>query len=541
MKYLYLLLFLFNLSFINSQNTVGIFLNTEESFNGFTLFTPFSSTNTYLINNCGEIINKWESDFTPAASVYLLENGDLLRTSQINNPNINFGGIGGKIEKYDWDNNLIWEYDYSTDLISQHHDIYPLQNGNVLILAVTTITESEAIANGRDPTKIIAGKIYNEQIIEVQPTGSSGGVIVWEWNMSDHLIQDFDATKNNFGVVADNPQLLDFNYLGFGDGDFTWLHANSMQYNEQLDQIILSTRLLSEFYIIDHSTTTAEAASNSGGTYDNGGDFLYRWGNPQAYQRGTELDRKLFGQHTPHFIKEGLNDAGKIMIFNNGITRDPSFSEIFIITPPTSSPGFYTLNSGSNYGPENPDYIYSNPSNFYSPILSNGQRLANGNILICEGNSGHFFEIDTDGNIVWEYVNPDTLFGILTQGEIPSGNSVFRVERFALDYPAFDGRNLEPGLPIELEPDLGDCQTLNITTNEKISNIDLYPNPVKNILSFNSEDNINIIRVYSISGKELINEKPKSNSLDLSNLATGFYIIKLISDKSIYTQKVIKN
>lgn len=63
---------------------------------------------------------------------------------------------------------------------------------------------------------------------------------------------------------------------------------NGIDYNPVLDQIALSTHNLNEWYIIDHSTTTAEAATSSGGNSGKGGDLLYRWGNPAAYQATKE-------------------------------------------------------------------------------------------------------------------------------------------------------------------------------------------------------------------------------------------------------------
>ena len=89
-----------------------------------------------------------------------------------------------------------------------------------------------------------------------------------------------------------------------------WLHINAVAYNAELDQIMLSVFEFSEIWVIDHSTTTAEAAGHEGGKYGKGGDLLYRWGNPRAYRAGTVKDQKLFGQHNAHWIAKGFPARG---------------------------------------------------------------------------------------------------------------------------------------------------------------------------------------------------------------------------------------
>ena len=75
-KYNFLVLICFLISFsICSQNTVGTILNSTASYNAYTLFTV--KKETYLINNCGQVINQWFSDYNSGKSVYLLENGNL--------------------------------------------------------------------------------------------------------------------------------------------------------------------------------------------------------------------------------------------------------------------------------------------------------------------------------------------------------------------------------------------------------------------------------------------------------------------------------
>src|SRR5207248_2769403 len=44
-----------------------------------------------------------------------------------------------------------------------------------------------------------------------------GGEIVWEWHAWDHLIQEFDPQKANYGVVADHPERVDINFAGAGE------------------------------------------------------------------------------------------------------------------------------------------------------------------------------------------------------------------------------------------------------------------------------------------------------------------------------------
>ncbi|AUC82347.1 hypothetical protein CW733_09460 [Lacinutrix sp. Bg11-31] len=523
-----------------SQNTVGTLTNTPESFDGLTLLYPSSSNETYLIDNCGQVINQWTSNYTPGASAYLLENGNLLRTGKITNSDINFGGVGGKLELFDWDNTLLWEYTYSSPNFSQHHDIYPLPNGNILVLAVSTMETLEAVQAGRDPLLLSDGKLFNEQIIELQPVGTNQANIIWEWNIKDHLVQDYDPLKDNYGIVADNPQLLDINFLNYDNPVANWLHINSIQYNETLDQIILSSRKLSEIYIIDHSTTTQESSSHTGGIYGKGGDFLYRWGNPEAYGKGNSTNRKLDGQHYPHWIADTLTDEGKILVFNNG--NSVGYSSVEIIDPPTTSSGVYLYNNSTGYGPNSSEWNYTSPTptDFFSSILSSAQRLPNGNTLICDGDSGYFFEIDINNTIVWEYVNPDTSNGILSQGDVSSGNFTFRAKKFSFDYPAFNGRDLTPGNPIEANPDLSNCNLLTVSEYSlDETSIKLYPNPILDYLTIDYPKTINSLEVYTIFG-QLLKKVTNTKTIRFEKIASGLYLIKISTDDGSITKKIIK-
>ncbi|MFQ5498604.1 MAG: aryl-sulfate sulfotransferase, partial [Candidatus Zixiibacteriota bacterium] len=292
------------------DQTVGLFLYDTAAFDGYTLFSPMPDSTTYLIDMYGRVVHSWTADLEPGNLAYLLENGHLLLAARVSSQGL---GAGGRVQEFDWDGNLLWEFDYNSAQYIQHHDIEPLPNGNILILARETRTRLEAIALGRDPSLLFQDVIWPEHIIEVEPTGLNGGNIVWEWHLWDHLIQDYDSTKANYGIVADHPELLDINFT-VASGLADWIHANSVDYNPLFNQLVISVRRQSEIWIIDHSTSTAEAASHSGGNSGKGGDILYRWGNPQGYDRGDSSDAMLSGQHDARWIEPGFPGEGNLLI-----------------------------------------------------------------------------------------------------------------------------------------------------------------------------------------------------------------------------------
>jgi len=450
---------------VAAARTVGLFFyDADNVFTGYTLFAPKHYTRTYLINNEGRLVHTWDSEYEPGQSVYLLENGHLLHAC-FTQGELTGGGEGGRMEEYDWDGNLVWEFDYSTSQYMSHHDIRPLPNGNVLLLVVEKKTYAQVIAAGFNPALLHpeiqqTGCMLPDSVVEVQPVGSSGGNVVWAWHVWDHLIQDYDPSKANYGVVADHPELIDVNGSG-GEVRPFWNHMNSIDYNDQFDQIVLSVRGNSEIWVIDHSTTTAQAAGHTGGTYNRGGDLLYRWGNPSTYGAGGPSDQTLFEQHDAQWIAAGLPGAGNILVFNNGNNRPAGqYSSVDEIVPPVDANGYYSQQPpGVPYGPAAAvwSYVADNPTDMYSEAISGAQRLPNGNTLIDDGVHGDLFEVTPAGETVWRYVDPVINTGPLVQGAaIPLDdrghqyNAVFKVRRYAPDYPGLVGRDLTPGDPIEL-------------------------------------------------------------------------------------------
>jgi len=537
------------------QQTVGLFLNDSASYNGYTLIAPTGSSSDYLIDNCGYVVKSWTSNYIHGESSYLLENGNLLRTARISS-NFPSGGTGGRIEMYNWEGDLIWSYNYSTAEYHHHHDLELLPNGNILLIAWEARSVSEAIGAGRDPAFTGNNGVWSERVVEIKPVGIDEADIVWEWHLWDHLVQDFDSEKDNFGIVSDHPERIDANYAtstgGLGGGT-DWIHLNAIDYNAELDQIIINSRVFSEFWIIDHSTTTEEAATSEGGNSGKGGDILYRWGNPQTYDRGLQSDQNLFGQHDTQWIPEGYPDEGKIMMYNNGQGRpNGNYSSVDIIEPPVDAEGNYQIETDQAYGPSQLFWTYDGQPNdvFYSTNISGANRLPNGNTIVCVGRDGHFFEIDPDGNIVWDYINPVMPSGPVSQGtNIINGNSVFRAYRYGTDYPAFEGKDLTPGDLLELNPLPSDCQifdgTVSTSKPQELENISVLGNPIRDLLSIENETGKQIIiQVVDLMGRVLLFEKIDDQLIhfETNHWVSGLYLLR-ISDsesKQFYIQKIIK-
>lgn len=435
----------------NPGQTVGLFLDTPKACPGYTLFAPKHNFVTYLINNEGQIVHSWtKSKYEPGQVVHLLPNGHMIRSCMLRVQGGTGGGEGGRIEEYDWEGNLVWEFDHATRDYQLHHDLKPMPNGNFLALMVERKTREQALAMGFQPNMMRDDYLVPDAIVEIQPIRPKGGKIVWEWHVWDHLIQNTDQTKPNYGDPAAHPELVDVACNGRATAAF-WNHMNSLDYNAKLDQISMSVRGCNEIWIIDHSTTTKEAAGHTGGKHGKGGDLIYRWGNPAAYQRGTLQDKQLVQQHDGVWIPDGYPGAGHLTIFNNGYDR--GWSSIEEIVPPMDANGRYLLEAGKPYGPAKPVWNYEakNRTDFFSSEISGAHRLPNGNTLICAGVVGHLFEVTPTGEMVWQYVNPMVRGGILAQGELPGKdmrghlwNAVFKVHRYAPDYPGLAGRDLTP-------------------------------------------------------------------------------------------------
>jgi len=193
---------------------------------------------------------------------------------------------------------------------------------------------------------------------------TTNGEIVWEWRSWEHLDTGIDR------ITA------------LQDPRDEWTHANGLAELPN-GNIIVSFRQISTVIIIDRKTA----------------EIIWKLGAPP-----------LSGQHAPMPLTNG-----NLLLFDNGphrLDHTMPFSRVIEVDLSTKQIVW--------------KYQERREHEFFSPRISNAQRLPNGNTLVCEGDFGRLFEVTREGELVWEYVNP--FFG-----EGPNGfnNRVFRAYRYS--------------------------------------------------------------------------------------------------------------
>ena len=553
-KYLQvLLLAVFCTLGLNAQNTVGLLsYDIMKAYDGYNLMYPHNQPNVYLLNNCGEIVNVWEDDanFRPGNTAYLTEDGYLYKTKRdamVTSDAIWAGGGGALLEIRDWDNNLMYQFEMNDSLYRLHHDFAVMPNGNIIALAWEYKSTDECIAAGRDTSTLAQGVLWPDWVFELNPFEDT---IVWEWHSWDHLVQDFDSTKANFGVIADHPELIDVNY-GRPDGHPDWHHGNALDYNAELDQIIVSIPYFDEVWIIDHSTSTAQAASSAGGFSNIGGDLMFRWGNPITYAAGDSSDQKLFFQHDSHWIDDFLDFShpyyGRIAVFNNRFGGN--YSTANVINPAWEMYDWNYLkdeNTGQ-FLPDEVDLTLLHPDTFplYSTGLSGVQFLPNGNVLLNAGRFGYAFEMTPDNEIVWEYVTPLRAGMAVSQGEMLSinNNLTFRMKRYPADFEGFDGKDLSSQGYIEMNPDTNYCALLTSVEQIMIDDaFNIYPNPADERITVEWDGmKYAQLELYSLQGQKLESMTASGGRLylDTRQYQNGVYLVAIRTESAFYTKPVV--
>ncbi len=358
--------------------------DADKFHNGLALLIENGQPNAYMVNKEGERLFTWTFDRNMGNDLELLPDGRVIGMFKVDSPQITAGGFGGIAAIVNPDMSVDWEFEYSSSDYIAHHDVELLPNGNVLIMVWERIDLVTAQQGGSQS----AVDIIPEKLIEVDPSTDQ---IVWEWRAWDHIIQDVDNNLPNFGVIADNPQRVNINYVNNAAGDI--MHANSIDYDADKDVIYMSVNFWNEVWVIDHSTTTAEAAGTTGGNYGKGGDLIYRFGNPLAYNnaQGTTMFNK---NHFANLLEGGVPGTGNLLIYVNGESVEQS--SVYELELPDT----FDLQPNTDNEPQ-VAWSFTDPDMYFAR-LSGAVRLSNGNTLICEGDFG-YWEVTPQGEVAWKY------------------------------------------------------------------------------------------------------------------------------------------
>jgi hypothetical protein len=390
----------------------AFFADVSALTDGYIVCGTFSGKTTVLLDKDGKTVKTWNHTSLNGYSCYLLPNGNLLWSGQSNGASPpNAAPKNGIIEEDDSSSKAVWSYTLANDSMILHHDMKPMPNGHILATSFHYVLKATAVAAGIQSSLMAATDkgLLCEKLVEIDPKAEKGKEIVWEWRLLDHIVAQAQAASNpgkfGGGMVSS---------LWYGQ----WMHLNGLDYNAEKDLIVFSSRLLSECYIIDHSTSTQEAKGSTGGKYGKGGDLLYRWGNPVNY--GASGTYTLDCLHSTTWIPKGYPGEGDIMFFHNnqqGPNKTPvEQSQVIQIKPPVDADGKFVFESGKPYGPTAPTWKYAPASDFYSRFMSSAMRMPNGHTLAHEtypskdippdgtslNTNSIFREVDSVGNIVWK-------------------------------------------------------------------------------------------------------------------------------------------
>ncbi len=359
----------------------------------YTLYAPKNNTKAYLIDTANTPVTYKQWTFSSSKkngySTYMVYGDTLVRTYSYTGNVLNGGGMTGGFQKVAWNGTVTWDVVYSTSTMCMHHDICPLPNGNVLLISYEVKTSAQAIQAGA--TSASTG-IWSEKIVELKQTGATTFQVVWEWHLWDHLCQEANSLKDNYVTdVLDYPERMDINCTSGQDR----FHMNGLDYRADLDQIAISIHMTNECYVIDHSTTTAEAVTHSGGNSGKGGDFLYRWGKPVNYDATGTTNFNVV--HDAHWVPADNPNYPNYLCGYNNQGGAGGKTAIDIWNPPYSGYN-YSHTPGTAFTPTT--YAYRYTATWTASNEGNSQQLPNGNMLVNNA-FGSIYEINSSGTVLW--------------------------------------------------------------------------------------------------------------------------------------------
>jgi hypothetical protein len=228
---------------------------------------------------------------------------------------------------------------------------------------------------------------------------------------------------------------------------------------------------------------------------------------------------------------------------NDGYGTDLTASSIHIIDQNDTN-GVYSLDTSGEFLPT--DYFWSYDGTILGEVMEGSSRcgvqiMANGNALINETGKGRYTEVDGSGNVVWVYMVPTAANSTFNQFETPDGTGSFRAHRYPENYAGLNGVTFNnTGIIEDINAVSDNCINLLSVGDIAFNDLQVYPNPTKDLVNFNFNKQIDQIEVYDLSGKTVL-RKSNSETINLENLEDGLYLIRISSDENSKMIKIVKN
>lgn len=353
----------------------------SKAFEGYTFFAPTFEKVAWLVDMQGRVVHRWEMETAPASHGKLLPNGHVMWQGKGPGSIADFVGSGSELVEVDWDGNKVWRYEE----VGLNHDFLVLDDDRLIINVFTPIPGDrvEDIQGGIPGTEL-RGQIWTCCLKEISRVGE----VLWEFNVAEHLDLEDDVLcplcpRHVWGFCNSLARLPDGN-------------------------ILFPLRLLNDLAVLDPEK----------------GEIVWRLGK----------DKELGHPHSCSVLPNG-----NFLLYDNGLHRVGADPELQIAD--------ISASRLVEIDPETREIVwqYMDPfaPNFYSAICSSAQRLPNGNTLICEATKGRLFEVTKEKEIVWEYHSPFLVTRPSYWGWTLA-KTIWDAQRYAPDYPAFEGKDLDP-------------------------------------------------------------------------------------------------
>lgn len=291
------------------------------------------------------------------------------------------------------------------DLRSIHHEVYPMPDGNLLVLSNTLheLTADQRAALCPEDTEEFWA--ISDVVAEVAPQGEV--LRTWDmWDVLDIMEVPGGEMCSTEGQIADEIER-------------DWTHGNAVIYDPERDAVIVSNRHTSNIVALDHGD--AEGAQSDLRWVIGEGGTIPLDGDVPRYQHAVELE-----------------DDGSILFYDNGNFRDGTGKGGL---PPWSRAALYDIDDSSD---DPSDWTATQtwehrtnetPGNaMFAGFLGDADRLANGNVLIAHGGIPRPVPEDDFNRCVVIEVVPSDDTDPLEDGSI-GGEVIWRVETGSAERP----------------------------------------------------------------------------------------------------------